>query len=164
MKRGLLFLLLLFCVAPAIASDDDECILQIEALTPVMREDAKNHVVNIDKESRSISEWAELDDGIKVVYEAGGCAHYAFSYHFENLPGDIDQMPDDPFAVALELLAKVPSKDTSNLEIIQRSLKEQQEKGYAAFENDRAEFSCGDAFCSLELKIDSVTVGYDFAL
>ncbi len=162
-KLSLVLLTLLAGIAPAQA-DDDECILQMEALKPVMRENIKNHLVKIYEDTRSISEWGELEDGTRVIYEAGGCAHYSFSFRLENVPDEIPEMPDDPFALALELLAKVPLQDTANLEIIQRSLKEQQEKGFATFQEDKAEFSCGDAFCSLELKPDAITVDYDFAL
>lgn len=162
MKMKALFALLIL-TAPAYAQED--CILTAAALNPVLREDAQNHKMDLNKQDLSILETAELQDGTKITYAAGGCAHYAFSYTFENIPGGVPVEPDDPFAYALSLLAKIPFREGEDeSRILEASLKEQQEKGIAAFENDIAQFSCGDAFCSLEFAPDHVTIGYDFAL
>lgn len=160
MKTQILtFCALFLFTAPALAQED-ECLLNLDALTSVM----KNSTSNLDREARELTETLSLEDGTKVTYTAGGCAHYGFSFTFENIPGGVTTEPDDPFAYALELLDRAPLKDTANTKILQRSLKEQQEKGYAAFENNKTEFSCGDAFCSLELAPEHVTIGYDFAM
>lgn len=159
MKHIWLLIPVLFLASPALAQED-ECLLQLDSLTPVM----ENSTSNLDKEALSLTETTQLEDGTKITYTAGGCAHYAFDFTFENIPGGVPAEPDDPFAYALALLDRAPLKDTAIAEILQRSLKEQQEKGFAAFENNKTEFSCGDAFCALELAPEHVTIGYDFAM
>lgn len=164
MKNKILILLaLLTLTVPAMAEDDD-CTLSLDALTPVMKTEAKNHSFKLDQEAQQLTETAELQDGTKITYEAGGCAHYSFTFRFDNIPGGVPAEPEDPFALALILMESIPAKDKDNIELMQRVMTEQQASGFAAFENNVAEFSCGDAFCSLELAPDHVTVGYDFAL
>ncbi len=119
--------------------------LELDALKPVMRDEGKAHSFNLKKEERALNETTTLDDGLEITYNVGGCFHYSFTYHFENVPGGVPKEPEDPFALALSLLDRVPllSQEEQGIVVIRRAFKEKLESGFAAFENDTTEWACG---------------------
>lgn len=158
------FILLFMSSLPAFA--EDECLLPLDAIKPVMREDAPGYSVKIDEEARTITESVTLEEGLKITYAAGGCSHFSYTFHFENIPGGAKEMPVDPFGLPQSLLRRVPMRDETEFQHMRETLWEKEAEGYAAFDEEgRTDWGCGDAFCHLILKgSQDVTLGYDFAL
>src|SRR5688572_13613820 len=162
--KKIIFAIAVFAAGIMPAHAEDDCILNLEALQPVMRADLQDHAVDLNREERTLTETATLDDGTKVTYTVGGCAHFAFSYTFENMPGGMPSS-GDPIALLLELFATLPFRDNFDADILVNALKEKQDSGNAAFdETGKTDLPCGDAVCVLTLKHAAVTVSYDFAL
>lgn len=120
-----------------------------------------------DPEERHLHEQIELSDGVKVAFEIGGCAHYAYDLEYElpatAVPTDAERRLD-----ALEaLLRRTPIADDLAIDFADRIRK----RAKPATPRDPAgpwELDCGDAICEVELtpggQVVRIKVSYDFPL
>lgn len=178
--KTLFFAAVLLCSGIAHA-EDYECAFDPASLKPVMTpppEIAHTHKIRKAPmmqdgnlvEAPYLEEEVTLADGLKITYAVGGCAHYGFTFTFENIPGGAPEFPIDPFGLANALLRRVPMTEKPIPEAMQEEMwameaKEKDGEPAKFDESGYTEFNCGDALCSLVLK-DSrkVEVTYSFAL
>lgn len=135
----------------------DDCTLNPEAIKSVLKG------AKVEKQKHSLKEWMKLKD-FKVTYETGGCAHYAFSFTYEDF-GKVS-LNDKKSAVdhALKFLNATPVSNADNRDRMIRVLKEAL-ASKNKLEDKRLSLPCGDANCELDLsETGKLRVGYDFAL
>lgn len=156
----------LFLVAALLsACAEDECTLSKEAIKPAIRKaDVKNYEKAFEKDGRFLTEKAVLPSGISVTRTVGGCAHYAYSFTFENIPDSVKEAAANRFVLARNLLAQVPLVNDEYDPLLDTMKQEPPAAAISSELGDTTEFACGDANCSIEATSSGLTVGYDFAL
>lgn len=116
------------------------------------------------REKHGVTETLTLKNGVKITYQMGGCAHYAYSFTYENFGAEKLTEKKAILLLAEKLLRATPVKDTSQSERFFQSMKE------AGNSKDKSEsgilnLPCGDANCSIDVsEKGKLRIGYDFAL
>lgn len=154
MKNTLIFALLLISFN---ASAQDDCTLSPEAIKSVLKGG------KVERQKHGLKEWLKLKD-FKVTYEMGGCAHYAYSFTFEDF-GKADLLSaDNILKLSEKMLKETPVTSSENLDRFLRSIKEAQ-SAKTKMNNQVLPLPCGDAFCEINLSEKSkLKISYDFAL
>ncbi|MBI2336837.1 MAG: hypothetical protein HYU97_08780 [Deltaproteobacteria bacterium] len=165
-------LLCFYLLTSPVRAEDSGCILPKEtAVIPLL--DAKSlevkEVFPPKKylEGKRLTESLLMKDGTKIIYEVGGCAHYSFSFTYENIKGLFPTNKKTVLEKALGLLQKTPilkGSNAPNKNILERALIRAQTSDHK-IENKILSLPCGDAICALEIKEPSaLIISYDFAL
>lgn len=139
------------------AFGQEDCTLNPEAIKSVLRG------AKVEKQKHGLKEWLKLKD-FKVTYETGGCAHYAYSFTFEDFGKITLNEKKSAVDLALKFLNATPVSNVDNRDRMIRVLKEAA-TSKNALEDKRLSLPCGDAHCELDLSdAGKLRVGYDFAL
>lgn len=154
MKNTLIFALLLISTN-SFAQED--CTLNPEAIKSVLKG------ARVERQKHGLKEWLKLKD-FKVTYEMGGCAHYAYSFTYEDFAKTDLTESDNVLKLAEKMLKATPVTDSGNSERFLRSILEAQ-KSKAKMENKILALPCGDAFCEINhSEKGKLKISYDFAL
>ncbi len=151
------------------AQADDGCIFNFDGFRSPL--DGQHYTVKRaspvvrDEVKKVLRQDVTLDNGVKVEFSGGGCAHvgYSFTYSgFNQKPKNLDEL----VYLSLSLMVETPTVQTDhlkdgwmrNLTISRRSKIVESSKGVY-------DVPCGDANCSLDTSVrGKISVTYDFAL
>lgn len=161
----------LVCWAPLAQAEDMDCILQQQdAVVGLLNQKNSNVSKTLPAkkylEGRRLTESLVMKDDTQITYDVGGCAHYSFSFTYENLK-NLATDKQGLLTRALLLLQQTPvleGPNAKNIEILKRAIQREQ-SGTQKIEKDSLKLTCGDAICVLEIKgKTSLKISYDFAL
>lgn len=148
---------------------DQDCILQLEGLQAAFDTSIEGvtviHPPILNKEEGHLSEIIETENGQRISFQTGGCAHYGFSLTYQDIGVFYGESPAELIAKAEALLKATPlNKSFSpNIESILQSFRAAEEKKIH-FSEGNFVYACGDATCAIEVKDHILTIGYDFPL
>ncbi|MES2526475.1 MAG: hypothetical protein V4598_05285 [Bdellovibrionota bacterium] len=155
MKNTLISLLLLLSFH---SSAQEDCSLNPEAIKGVLKG------AQTKREKHGVTETLTLKNGVKITYQMGGCAHYAYSFMFENFGKEKLTDRTVILALAAKLLNDTPVIETANRDRLLNSIKEAGQTK-EKLEDHELQIPCGDANCAIDLREEGkLKVGYDFAL
>ncbi len=155
MKNLLISLLLLISFH---SSAQEDCTLNPEAIKGVLKGGESK------REKHSVTETLTLKSGVKITYMAGGCAHYAYSFMFENFGKAKLSDRGVILALSAKLLNETPVTERRNRDLLLNSIKEAGNTK-DKISDQELRLPCGDANCAIDLReAGKIKVGYDFAL
>jgi hypothetical protein len=154
--------------APAVP--DDDCTLQLEAITSKLGHAAPG-VRTLEapaRVDRKLTEAIELADGTRVDFSLGGCAHYAWELIYLIPASAVGVAADQRLDYVAALLERTPIADGLAVQMAQWI------RGRPRPVTDPAgpwSIPCGDAVCEVEVKTAigarthlRIKVRYDFPL
>ncbi|EKD41923.1 MAG: hypothetical protein ACD_73C00440G0003 [uncultured bacterium] len=163
----LVFLLFQFLIPCLAVGEEENCVLDKETAINALLNPKDPNIKEVFPpkkylDGRRLTESLLMKDGTKIIYDVGGCAHYSYSFTYENIK-DISAMDNkNILKLALSLLRKTPSLKEIN--VLPYTLEQAQTKEIK-LTNNTLDLPCGDAVCSVEIKgPHSLTISYDFPL
>ena len=153
----------------SIAKANDDCQFNFEGFQSPL--DAQHYTVKKsskvvrDDSKKTLRQDLTLDNGVKIEFQGGGCAHmaYSFSYSgFKQRPGNLNEL----LYLALSLMVETPTVQTDSLkETWLRNLTFSNRDKIVETSKGLFTVPCGAARCNLDSTArGKISVSYDFAL
>lgn len=159
---GIVFLMTSVFLAGHVMAQADDCTLSRDALVPLLSGKSKKNI-----QGRHLTESLLLADGVKVTYRVGGCAHYAYSFTYENMQPPPAMEKKALLDASVSLLQKTPIMKTVNavnVKVLLQALERARASG-EQLEKGVLTLPCGDANCTVDVSAPGkLTIEQDFPL
>ena len=165
----ILFTILFILALQFFAYAEDDCTYNFAGFQSPL--DTKHYTVKNsslvarDEGKKNLQQDLTLENGIKVDFRGGGCAHMAFAFTYSGYkqkPKNLDEL----LYLALSLMVEAPTTQTDSLKpLLINKLTANNRDKIVKSAKDVYRLPCGDATCNLDASVPGkISVSYDFAL